>query len=95
MVQDRLENVTKSDGLPELRVRLSELERQNEALRRDLAEVERLACDDCKLQQLLLEEYALQHAHEALYLIEANRALSTSTRRPAAPWDTAGRSCSA
>lgn len=58
-----------------LRGRLRELERQNEALRRDLAEVQRLACDDCKLQQLLLEEYALQHAHEALYLIDANHRL--------------------
>jgi PAS domain S-box-containing protein len=58
-----------------LRGRLRELEQQNEALRRDLAEVQRLACDDCKLQQLLLEEYALQHAHEAVYLIDANHRL--------------------
>lgn len=55
----------------ELRERLRELEQQNEELRRDIAEVERLACDDCKLKQLLLEEYALQHAHEAVYLIDA------------------------
>lgn len=55
-----------------LRERLCELERQNEELRRSLTEIERLACDDCKLQQLLLEEYALQHAHEAIYLLDAN-----------------------
>lgn len=65
-------NQSPDAALHELQARLRELEADNEGLRRSLSEVERLACDDCKLQQLLLEEYALQHAHEAVYLIDAD-----------------------